>query len=453
MKLIYTTKNFCNYLLLILCCMASITLYGEDISELVLPNGLKIIVKPDHRSSSAVFQIWYKVGSAYEHEGSSGISHLLEHLMFLTNNNIPLGRRFNHLSDIGAIGNAYTGKDYTFYYHIMDKKHLASAFELEAGRMQHLSPSQTEFNIEKKVILEELHARIGKDPYLPAYNALYEQAFKNHGYQFPVIGRLEDQQKLTLPKAMLWYKNYYSADNASIVVVGDIKAEEVFALARKYFSPVKKVKLITQQHHDRQEKQSTRIRFVMPQRIKVGAILMAFKVPSIKTSVPAWEAYALEVLAGWFESGNNSRLSKTLIRDQQLANEITITYSSISRDDTLFIIEAIPAQGVSLKQLEKALIKKIKQTKNELINPQSLQKIKNQMIATEIFDRDSMYTQAKIIGQAESVGIHWADDAQYISHIESVTAEQVQKVLNKYLIPANETIVIQNSHKTENRVN
>ena len=431
--------------------MTSIALCAEDISELVLPNGLKIIVKPDHRSPSAVFQIWYKVGSAYEHKGMTGISHLLEHLMFLTDNNVPLGRGFNRLSDIGAIGNAYTGRDYTFYYHKIEKQYLALAFELEATRMQNLSPSQTEFDIEKKVILEELHTRINKDPYLPAYNALYEHAFKNHGYQFPVIGRLQDQANLTLEEAMLWYKNYYTADNASIVVIGDIKAEEVFKLARKYFSPVKKAKsstIRTNVQHDIQEKRTGRIRFVMPQRLKVGAILMAFKVPSIKTSIPAWEAYALEVLAGWFESGNNSRLSKTLIRDQHLANEITIIYSSITRDNSLFIIEAIPAQDVSLRQLEKALIKKIKQIKKELIDQQSLQKIKNQMIATEIFDRDSMYTQAKIIGRAESVGIHWSDDAQYISRIESVTAEQVQKVLHKYLIPANEIIVIQNSHDT-----
>lgn len=444
-------KFFCKYLLLMLCGMTSIALCAEDISELVLPNGLKIIVKPDHRSPSAVFQIWYKVGSAYEHKGMTGISHLLEHLMFLTDNNVPLGRGFNRLSDIGAIGNAYTGRDYTFYYHKIEKQYLALAFELEATRMQNLSPSQTEFDIEKKVILEELHTRINKDPYLPAYNALYEHAFKNHGYQFPVIGRLQDQANLTLAEAMLWYKNYYTADNASIVVIGDIKAEEVFKLARKYFSPVKKTTsstIRTNEQHDIQEKRTGRIRFVMPESLKVGAILMAFKVPSIKTSIPAWEAYALEVLAGWFESGTNSRLSKTLIRDQHLANEITIIYSSITRDNSLFIIEAIPAQDVSLRQLEKALIKKIKQIKKELIDQQSLQKIKNQMIATEIFDRDSMYTQAKIIGRAESVGIHWSDDAQYISRIESVTAEQVQKVLHKYLIPANEIIVIQNSHDT-----
>ena len=446
-------KSFLKLLLLLnLCFNLPVLASAENIEELILPNGLKIIVKPDHRAPSVVFQIWYKVGSSDEYKGITGISHLLEHLMFLSDNNPLLGENFNHLNDIGSKGSAYTTRDFTFYYHIMGKKHLALAFEVESNRMQHLSPSITEFNIEKKVVWEELHSVKGKEPFLPAYNKLYELAFKNNAYQFPVIGRLEDLENLTLAKTMSWYKNYYTPDNATIIVVGDVEAAEVFKLARHYFLPVHKTKMLNNHNIAKStNKKTTETRFVMPDNITVGAILLAYKVPSINTSVPRWEAYALELLAGWLETGTITRLTRVLIKDKQVANEITISYSSMREENTLFIIEAIPRQGTSLKQLEKTLVDEIKQIKTELISQDSLQKIKNQMIAVEIFDRDSMYTQAKIIGQAESVGIHWSEDAQYISHIENVTAAQIKKVLKKYFIAENKIIVIQNAHKPNNK--
>ena len=188
----------------------------------------------------------------------------------------------------------------------------------------------------------------------------------------------------------------------------------------------------------------------MPDNLNVGAVLLAYKVPSINTSISGWEAYALELLAGWFETGINSRLTRALIKEKQLASKITISYSSMRKENTLFIIEALPAKGVSLRQLEKALLSEIQKVKSELITQYSLQKIKNQMIAVEVFDRDSMYTQARIIGQAESIGMHWSDDAQYIAKIKNITASQIKNVLNQFFIAENKIIVIQNVHKTNN---
>lgn len=440
---------FCNSLILVMCLCSSIVSANETITERVLPNGLKVVVKPDHRSPSVVFQIWYKVGSSYESMGSTGISHLLEHLMFSTNKNISLAEGFNRLNDIGSQGSAYTTRDYSFYYHVMAKEHLSLAFKVEALRMQYLAPSENEFNIEKKVIEEEMYTSIAKEPYLLAHNALYEQAFKDTSYQFPVIGRLQDIHALTLKKTMSWYKNYYTPDNAIIVVVGDISESEVFSLAQEYFLPIKKNRQLGSNTPVAKTFQKKEIRFVMPDSTKIGAVLMAFKVPSINTSKPYWEAYALEVLAGWFETGTLSRLSRALIRDKQLAHELTISYSPVYRADSLFIIEALPAQGISLARLEQAIVEEIKQIKKETISQQNLQKIKNQMIAVDIYERDSMYTQAKIIGQAESSGIHWSEDAQYISRINRITARQVKAVLHKYFVPENRTVIVQNSNTNQ----
>jgi len=356
--------------------------------------------------------------------------------------------RLNH---IGSMGNAFTGRDYTFYYHIMAKQYLALAFEIESQRMKNLSPSINEFNIEKKVIHEEMLTRIGKEPFLLVHNALYQYAFTNHAYQFPIIGRLEDLNKITLAQTMSWYNNHYTANNATIVVVGDVTAEEVFKLARKNFSDIKKLKKNTHKPANTQTEPAKNRLFVMPDKTKVGVLLLAYKVPSIKTAAPAWEAYALEVLAAWLETGRNSRLSGVLINDRQRANEMKILFSPMSRAGTLFIIEATAVQGVSLLQLKNSITEEIEQIKKQLINKNILQKIKNQMTAVEIFDRDSIYTQAKIIGQAESIGIHWSEDAQYISRIKSVTAEQVSSVLKKYLTPEREIVIMQNSYKSDQK--
>ena len=442
---------FWKFLLLNLCFILSMPVLSDDITELILPNGLKVVVKPDQRSPIVIFQVWYKVGSANEQKGNTGISHLLEHLTYRRKKTPSSGEVHRQMSSIGSKGNAYTSRDYTFYYHILAKKHLPRAFAMEAGRMKYLDVDNNAFEIEKNIIRQERLERFNRDPYLKASNALYKIAFKNDSYQFPVIGRHEDLDDLLLNQVKTWHKNYYAPDNATLVVVGDIKPDDVFSLAKKYFSPIKKKKYIPDNSLSLTEEKDPVTRFIMPERIKVGMVVFAFQVPSIKTAVPVWEAYALDVLAGWLESGNHSRLTNSLVRDKKVAHEVFVYYSPMNRKQSLFIIEASPVPDTSLQQLEREIIDEIQQIKKEYISDKALQKVKNQMIATEIFDRDSMYIQAKIIGKAESVDIHWSEDAQYINRIKAITAEQVNKVLQKYINLEKKLVVIQNSYNNEKK--
>ena len=417
-------------------------LASEKISELKLDNGLKIIVKPDRRSPVAMLQVWYRVGASYEQEGATGVSHMLEHLMFKGAENYSLQLAFKQLNNIGARANAYTHRDYTFYYHMLAKEHLETAFLVEAHRMQTIKPMQQDFDIEKKVILEELHMHNTRDPHLAAYEMLYRQSFTYSGYRLPVIGYSEDIRNMTMADTLKWYDQYYTPDNATIVVTGDVDTRQIFKLARKYFSSIRKASAVKQR--DKAEPlQDKEIRYVMPETTAVGLLLQGYKVPSIVTAQPKWEAYALDVLAGWFESGHHSRLSKSLIRVHQNAYEIKVIYSLMKRQDTLFIIEAIPSEGGYIDKLEQVLNAEIEHIKDELISEKNLKKIKNQMISTEIYERDSLYTQAKIIGQAEAIGIPWQEDAQYIKRIKAVTPEQIRTVLRKYFVPANKVSVIQ----------
>lgn len=452
MSLIYLINNYLRYFIFIVFFLLSGTgfsapgLTQQSIQEHTLDNGLKVIVKNDDRSPTVAFQLWYKMGSSYETPGKTGISHLLEHLMYKGYNNRQLNETLAQLNQIGARGNAFTGRDHTYFFHMLNKQHIHLPFQLEALRMDRLSATKHEFDIEKKVVLEEMQTRINRDPYIPVHQQLYKLAFSEHHYQHPVIGYTHDINKLTLNDAQRWHQDYYTPDNATLVITGDVNAQAMFRLAQRYFGFIRKQLKKNQTPLNKTTKSKIK-RYNMPEPIQVGMVLFAFKVPSLVTAQPDWEAYALEILASWFDSGSDSILTKALVRKLTIANEISVIYSSMSRFNNLFIIEAIPAKNTSLTVLEATLNHELKQLHDHITNEATLQKIKNQMIATEIFERDSLYTQAKIIGQAETIGISWKEDANYIKRINAVTTQQIQSVFNKYFTDSNKLTVVQHSAK------
>jgi len=246
---------------------------------------------------------------------------------------------------------------------------------------------------------------------------------------------------------MSWYQQFYQPKNAIIVIVGDVSPQAVFKLAQDFFADITNLTLsainIAPQASQQAQQKLQPLNTNIAAKTRVGMLLQAFKVPVIRTTQPLWEAYALEVLAAWLDSGINSRLTKNLVKDKLLANQVAVIYSPLTRQDSLFIIEALPAHNISLTQLEHELNQEIEQLKQEKITEKTLSRIKNQIIATAIFEQDSIQTQAKIIGQAEVVGIHWSDDAKYIERIKSVTAIQLQQVLKKYFVPELKTTIFQ----------
>ncbi len=446
----YTLLNISLLILLFILPGCSLQAAQSEIESFMLDNGLKVIFKPDHRAPIAVVQIWYKVGSANESPGKRGISHLLEHMMFKSYKNPQLAQDFWQLTRIGAKRNAFTHRDYTFYFYIADKKVLPTMIRLESERMRGLYASEQSLKIEKKIIQEEFNNQLSKDPFYFLDDLIYQKAFQNSGYQYPIIGNLLDIQKLSLSQLKQWHQQYYTPDNAILVVVGDVDVKEIFKWVERYFSGIHKQRTLPLYKSIKKnslESARTELHFVLPGRpdqLTVGGkLLMGFRVPSIKTAIPIQEAYALEVLAGWLDSGIHSRLPRVLIRDKQKALEITVRYSLMTRYDSLFIIEAEPLKGISMAQLEQAIKDELNTIQQQLISERELQEVKNQMIAAEVFERDSSYIQARIIGQAEVIDIPWFVDARYIERIKSVTAEQIQQVLKKYFTPNNRITLIQ----------
>ncbi len=399
--------------------------------EFNLPNGLKILVKEDHRAAVVVSQIWYKVGGSYEALGITGISHALEHMMFRGTSCHP-GAKFSQLIAVeGGRENAQTSQDYTFYYEELAASQLALAFELEADRMRYLQLKKVDFDKEKQIILEERRLRVDDDPFSLAYEKFAEKAFLNT-YRNPVIGFAKDIYALNVSKLKKWYQTWYAPNNATLVVVGDINPTAVYQLAEKFFAGLS-TSVIPTTSSETFTTSPGQQEIIIKLPAKLPWVLLGFRVPSLVTATPKWHAYALEVTAAILSSGRSARLNKKLIREQQLAADAEASYDLYNRLDGSFLISAIPEKKITLNQLKTALLDQIKQLQNTEVSQEELIRIKNQVMARQIYKKDSMFGEARELGLLETIGLSWKLADQYVTNIQAVTTEQIQFVAKRYL--------------------
>lgn len=415
-------------------CLPLLVQGGEaKVQERTLENGLKILVKEDHRSPVVVSQVWYKVGSSYEPGGITGASHMLEHMMFKGTQKHPAGEFSKIIAENGGDENAFTGQDYTAYFQTMDKSRLSVSFELEADRMRNLNLLPEELKKELEVVHEERRMRTDDKPRSKAEEYFMALAYTSSPYRHPVIGWPSDIENYTVPDLQAWYDRWYTPNNATLVVVGDVNPEEVFSLAQQYFG-VLKANTVQSVKPQPEVPQSGMRRMVLKANAKLPYVLMGYKVPSLKTAEQPWEAYALEVAAGILDGGNSARLSSRLVRGQQIAVSAGAGYGLTSRLSELFLLDATPAKGKTLADMEKALKAEAAKLQNELISNDELQRIKAQVLAQKVYERDSMFYQAMQLGMYETVGLGWQKSEQYLDSINKVTPEQVQAVAKKYFI-------------------
>jgi zinc protease len=402
-------------------------------SERILNNGLKIVVKEDHRSPVAVSQVWYKVGSSYEPGGITGISHMLEHMMFKGTDKHPAGEFSKIISENGGEENAFTGQDYTAYFQTMEASRLAVSFELEADRMRNLHLLADELKKELQVVTEERRMRTDDNPQAKMQEHFMSVAYSNSPYKHPVIGWPADIANYTVDDLQAWYQRWYAPNNATLVVVGDVDTQAVFALAEKYFADLKPSEIKALKPQTEIEQLGMR-KMTIKVPAKLPSLLMGYKVPVLKTAEQEWEAYALEVLAGVLDGGNSARLTSGLVRGKQIAVSAAAGYSLTTKLSDLFELEATPAEGKTVAELETALKDEIAKLQGELISSDELQRIKAQVLASGVYERDSNFYQAMQLGMLETVGLGWQKADEYVSKVNQVTAEQVRDVARKYLI-------------------
>ncbi|WP_026602403.1 M16 family metallopeptidase [Methylomonas sp. 11b] len=419
--------------LALLCPAVAAHAEAGKVHEHVFSNGLKLLVKEDHRSPVVVSQVWYKVGSSYEPGGITGLSHMLEHMMFKGTQKYPAGEFSRIIAENGGNENAFTGQDYTAYFQTLEKSRLEISFKLESDRMRNLDLKAEELKKELEVVTEERRMRTDDQPRAKVHEQFMATAFTNSPYQNPVIGWPSDIANYKVEDLQAWYQQWYAPNNATLVVVGDVDALQVEKLAEQYFSPLQPSVLKPVKPQDESEQRGVR-RITVKAPAKLPYLMMGYKVPVLKTAKPEWEAYALEVLAGVLDGGDSARLSSRLVRGKQIAVSAGAGYDFTSRLPEMFLLEATPAEGKTVFDLEYALLDEVYQLKNELIAKDELQRIKAQVLASAVYQKDSNFYQAMQLGTLETVGIGWQKADEYVDKINQVTAEQVRDVARKYLI-------------------
>jgi len=412
-----------------------ISAYSSSVKvhERTFKNGLKVLVKEDHRSPVVVSQIWYKVGSSYEPGGITGISHMLEHMMFKGTEKYPAGEFSRIIAENGGRENAFTGRDYTAYFQTLEKSRLEVSFELEADRMRNIKLDAAELKKELEVVTEERRMRTDDKPRSKTQEYFMAMAFSNSPYKNPVIGWPSDIANYQVDDLQAWYELWYAPNNATLVVVGDVKAEEVFILAEKYFAKIKTSEIKPLKPQAEIEQRGVR-KTTIKLPAKLPYILMGYKVPVLNSIKDKSEAYALEVLAGILDGGSSARLASRLVRGQQVAVSSGAGYSMMSRLPELFMLDATPAEGQSVFDLEYALKQEIYYLQRELVSEDELQRVKAQVLASSVYELDSNFYQAMQLGMLETVGIGWEKVEAYVEKVNQITAEQIRAVARKYLV-------------------
>jgi len=410
-----------------------------SVHEHVLDNGLRVLVKEDHRAPVVVSFVWYKVGGVDEPKGITGVSHVLEHMMFKGTERLKPNEFSRIIAENGGRENAFTSYDYTAYFQQLERSRLEVAFELEAERMRNLMLAEEEFAKEIKVVMEERRLRTEDQPEALTHEKFIQTAYRVHPYRHPIIGWMADLQKMTVADLRTWYQRFYTPRNALVVVAGDVDPQDVFRLAQKHFGSLKAPPVErTAIPAEPPQKEMRRATAKVP--AEVPYMIMGYHVPGYVDAKPEWEPYALAVLAGVLDGGNSARFSRELIRASKVAESISVSYSASGRYPGMFTIDGTPANGHTVASLETAVRGQITRLHNEPVSTEELARVKAQVVAQDVYTRDSLFYQAMRIGLLETVGLSWRLIDDYVDRIRAVTPEQVQTVARKYLIDTNLTV-------------
>jgi zinc protease len=410
-----------------------------QVAEGELPNGLRMLVKPDHRAPVVVVMVWYRVGSVDETSGTTGVAHVLEHMMFKGTKAVPAGEYSRIIAEAGGRDNAFTSRDYTGYFQTLHKSHLGLALRLEADRMVNASFAPDEFAKEIRVVMEERRWRTDDRPRALVYEQLNATAFKAHPYRNPVIGWMSDLEAMKVQDAKAFYQHWYAPNNATLVVVGDVTPDEVFKLAQQYFGPLPR-KELPQRRITAEPPQ------LGPQDLTVRApaelpyVLMAFKAPVLRDPDTDWEPYALEVLANVLDGNDAARLNRNLVRTERIASSADASYDGIARGPGMFYLSGTPTPGKTAQDVRDALRREVEKLIKDGVTEDELQRVKSQAVASHVYERDSMYYQAQQIGALAMAGLAPRVIDLFVEKLKTVTADQVIAVAKKYLV--DETLTV-----------
>jgi zinc protease len=416
-----------------LCSAGPASAQGPEVSHYTLANGLEVVVIPDHRTPVVTHMVWYKVGSADETPGKSGLAHFLEHLMFKGTAKNPEGRFSQTLATIGGEENAFTTSDYTAYFQRIDKKYLPLVMDFEADRMTGLVLTDANVRSERDVVLEEFNMRVANSPDARIGEQIEAALYLNHPYGRPVIGWHDEIEKLNREDALAFYRRFYTPNNAVLVVAGDVTGDEVKTLAENSYGKVARVAEIAPRLRP-QEPLPVAVRqlTMADPRVAQPSLLRNYLVPSGHTAKPG-EAEALDLLAHVLGGGETSRMYRALVVDQHIANNAGGWYQGTALDESRFGVFASPMPGVSFATLEDAIDAVIAKIAADGIAPEELDRAKTRLIADAAYAEDNQSTMARWYGSSLTSGETIEDITSWPAAVRAVTADDVKKAAQTWL--------------------
>jgi zinc protease len=414
--------------------LAQTTVTSAPPATFTLGNGLQVVVIPDHRTPVVTQMIWYKVGSADETPGKSGLAHFLEHLMFKGTSKHPAGEFSQTVLRIGGNENAFTSTDYTGYFQRVPREELGKMMEFEADRMTGLILKDENVLPERDVVLEEYNMRVANNPDARLTEQIMAALYLNHPYGRPVIGWHQEIEKLDREDALAFYKRFYAPNNAILVIAGDVDAREVRPMVERTFGAVAAQPAIPARRLRPQEPEPAAPRTVTlsDTRVEQPSLRRSYLVPSAATAA-AGEGAALDVLAQLMGGGSNSYLYRRLVVDRPLAVNASAAYQGTSLDATQFTISASPRSGVEFTQIEQMIDEVISDIGQNAVRAEDLERVKTQLIAEAIYAQDNQATLARWYGGALTTGLSIEDIRNWPDRIRAVTAEQVREAAQKWL--------------------
>jgi zinc protease len=413
---------------------AQTTVTSQPPATFTLGNGLKVVVIPDHRTPVVTQMIWYKVGSADETPGKSGLAHFLEHLMFKGTSKHPAGEFSQTVLKIGGNENAFTSTDYTGYFQRVPRDQLGTMMEFEADRMTGLILKDENVLPERDVVLEEYNMRVANNPEARLTEQIMAALYLNHPYGRPVIGWHQEIEKLDREDALAFYKRFYAPNNATLVIAGDVDEKDVRPMAERTFGQVAPQPSIPARRLRPQEPTPIAPRTVTlaDPRVEQPSMKRYYLVPSATTAA-AGESPALDVLAQLMGNGSNSYLYRALVIDKPLAVSAGAGYQGTSLDATQFSISVAPKPGVDFAQIEQVVDRVIADVGRNTVPAEDLERVKTQLIAEAIYAQDNQATLARWYGAALTIGLSVEDIRSWPDRIRAVTAEQVRAAARKWL--------------------
>jgi zinc protease len=404
------------------------------ITEEVLPNGLKVLLVEAPKAPVVSVQVWYRVGTRNEVPGLTGLSHMLEHMMFKGTPTVPIKVFDRLIQKAGGTDNAFTYHDATAYYENLSADHLELALRLEADRMRNVLFDEKEFQSERDVVVEERRLRQEDDPIAALYEVVHPAAFSAHPYANPVIGWMHDIRGMRLDDLKHHYNTYYAPNNAVLVVSGAVRPAEALPLIRRYFGGIPRGPDPPPVRAVRPPQQGER-RVYLRKEAELPYVVLAYPVPNARDA----DSLALDLLETILAGGRSSRLHRSLVYEKQLALSAGASNSRLSIDPNLFTIYASLLPGKTAEEVEKALEAEIERVKRDPVSDQELEKAKNQNEADFVMGMDSVYNLGRGVMTVE-LSTTWKDFDRYIPDIRAVTAADVQRVAQKYLVSDHRTV-------------